>query len=93
MCDCFGICRALQRLLTRIAPPLEGYLAQPRFSEVVCNYFRLRLGDDWKLIAQDVANILVKYLPAALEQALVSRFLNQRMLEAIARFRRRPVAQ
>ena len=36
MCDCFGICRAFQRLLARLAPPLEGYLAQPRFSEVVC---------------------------------------------------------
>ena len=36
---------------------------------------------------------LMQQLPAALEQALVSRFLNQRMLEAVARFRRRPAAQ
>ena len=49
MCDRFGICRAFQRLLARLAPPPEGYLAQPRFSEVVCQQFRLGLGDDRKL--------------------------------------------
>ena len=93
MCDCLGICRALQRLLARLAPPLQRYLAQSRFGEVVCHDFRLCFGDDWKLIAQDVANVLMEQMPAALEQTLVSRFLNQRMLEAIDRFRRRPAAQ
>jgi len=44
MSDCLGICRALQRLLARLAPPLESYLAQPRLGEVVCNYFRLGFG-------------------------------------------------
>ena len=63
------------------------------FSEVECQNFRLGLGDDRELLAQDIADVPVQQLPAALEQALVSRFLNQRMLEAVARFRRRPAAR
>ena len=34
MCDGFSIGRALQCLLARLAPPFQGYSAQPRFSEV-----------------------------------------------------------
>src|SRR6516162_505337 len=93
MCDCFGICGALQRLLARLAPPLQGYLAQPGFSKMVCHDFRLGLGNNWKLVAQDIADLLMEQLPAALEQALVGRLLNKRMFKAIASFRRCPPAQ
>ena len=62
MCDCFCICRAFQRLLARLAPPLEGYSAQPRFSEMVCQNFRLGLGDDRKLLTQDIANLPMEQL-------------------------------
>ena len=93
MCDCLGIRRAFQRVLAGLAPPLEGHRVQPRFSEVICQDFRLGPGDDRKLVAQDFANVLMEQLPAALEQALVGRFLNERMLEAIAHFRRRSTTQ
>ena len=93
MCDGFSIGRALQCLLAGLAPPFQRCCVQPRFSEMECENFRLGLGDDWKLVAQNIADVLVEQLPPALEQALVSRFLNERMLEAIGRFRRRPVAQ
>ena len=93
MCDCFCICRALQCLLTRPAPPLKRNPVQPRFREVICQQFRLGLGDGRKLLTQDIADLPMQQLPAALEQALVSSFLNQRMLEAVVRFRRRPVAR
>ena len=92
MCDCFSIGRALQCLLAGLAPPFQGCSAQPRFSEMECQDFRLGLGDDRKLVAQNVADVLMQQLPAALEQTLVSRFLNERMLEAVGRFRRRPAA-
>ena len=93
MCDRLGIGRTFQGLLAGLAPPFEGYSVQPGFSEVKCQNFRLGLGDDWKLVAQNIADVLVEQLPPALEQALVSRFLNERMLEAISRLRRCPVAQ
>ncbi|HVQ69790.1 MAG TPA: hypothetical protein VMT08_20045, partial [Bradyrhizobium sp.] len=57
-----------------------------------CQDFRLGLGDDRKLVAQNVADVLMQHLPPALEQTLVSRFLNERVLEAVGRFRRRPAA-
>jgi len=37
---------------------------------------------------QDFCGVLVQRLPTALEQALVSRVLDQRMLETIGRLRR-----
>src|SRR5258705_1108209 len=93
MCDRFCICRAFQRLLTRLAPPLEGYSAQSRLSEVICQQFRLGLSDDRKLLAPESTDLPMQQLPAALEQTLVSSFLNQRMLEAVTRFRRGPAAR
>src|SRR6478735_1591431 len=86
MCNRLGISGAFQRLQARLAPPFEGDLVQPRLSEVVCQNFRLSLGDDWKLLAQDIADALVKHLPFALEQALVGRFLNEGVLETIVCF-------
>src|SRR5215468_2794933 len=35
VCDRLGISRSLQRLLTGLAPPLQGNSGQPRFSEMV----------------------------------------------------------
>ena len=44
---------------------------------------RLRLGGMLWLVAQDFGSTTMENLPAALEQALVGRVLDQRVLEAI----------
>ena len=58
MCDGFSIGRAPQCLLAGLAPPFQCCSAQPRFSEMECQDFRLGLGDDRKLVAQNVADVL-----------------------------------
>ena len=60
---------------------------------MVSQNFRFGIGDDWKSVTQDVADMLVDQLPPALEQALVSSFLDKRMLEGVGGFRWRPSTQ
>ena len=52
------------------------------------NDFRLRRGS-LRIIAQDFSGAPVQRLPSGFEQAVVGRVLDQRVLEAIARLRRR----
>ena len=54
---------------------------------------RLDLGHCLEPIAQGLSNAPVQYLPAALEQVLVSRLLHQRVLEAVDGFRRIAAAE
>ena len=79
----FGIGGAAQCLLAGLAPPVQRCSTHPRLGEVVSQNFGLGIGDDWKSVAQDVADVLVDQLPPALEQALVSRFLDKRMADNI----------
>ena len=73
---------AAQRLVARLAPPFDGEVVEARLGEMMCDCFgfgRRAFG----FIAQDFGGAAVQRLAAALEQALVGRVLDQRMLEAI----------
>src|SRR5215471_1528458 len=84
---------SVQRPVTRLDPPFDGRLAEPRLGEMMGDDLRLDLGHCLELIAQGFGNASVQYLPAALEQVLVRRLLHQRVLEAVGGFRRIAAAE
>ena len=78
---------AAKGLVAGLAPPFDGEIVESGFGEMVGDDFglgRRALG----IVAQDFGGAAVQRLAAALEQALVGRVLDQRMLEAIAGLRR-----
>jgi hypothetical protein len=73
-----------QSLFAGLAPPFDGEVVEAGLGEM--------MGDDLPrgrgalgLVAQDFGGAAVQRLAAALEQVVVSRILDQRMLEAILR--------
>ena len=77
---------AAQRLVARLAPPFDGEIVEAGLGEMMGDDFRLGRGA-LGLVAQDFRGAAVQRLAAALEQALVGRVLDQRVLEAIVRLR------
>ena len=80
--------RAAERLVARLAPPFDSEIVEAGLGEMPSDELRLgrrALG----LVAQNLRGAAVQRLAAALEQALVCRILDQRVLEAIGRPRRR----
>ena len=78
--------RAAERLIARLAPPFDREIAEAGLSEMMGE--RLRLGRRaLRTVAQDFSGAAVQRLAAALEQALVGRVLDQRVLEAVVRLR------
>ena len=76
--------RAAQRLVARLAPPFDREIVEAGLGEMMGDDFRLGRGA-LGLIAQDFGGAAVQRLAAALEQAVVGRVLDQRVLEAIVR--------
>ena len=74
--------RAAQRLVARLAPPLDRQIVETRLGEMMGDCFGLGRSALW-LITQDFGGAAVQRLPATLEQAVVGRVLDQRVLEAI----------
>ena len=75
---------AAKGLVAGLAPPFDGEIVESGFGEMVGDDFglgRRALG----IVAQDFGGAAVQRLAAALEQAVVGRVLDQRVLEAIAR--------
>ena len=79
---------AAQGLVARLAPPFDREIVEAGFREM--------MGDDFglgrralRIVAQEFGGAAMQRLPAALEQAVVGRVLDQRVLEAIVRLRRR----
>ena len=68
-----------KRLIARLSPPFDREVVEARFGEMMGDRFGLRAA-----VAQDFRGAAVQRLAAALEQAFVSRVLDQRVLEAIA---------
>src|SRR6516165_3027652 len=75
-------------LVARLAPPFDGEIVEPSLREMMCDDLGLRRGALW-IVAQDFSGAAMQRLAAALEQAVVGSVLDQRVLEAIARLRRR----
>ena len=76
--------RAAQRLVARLAPPFDRKVVEPGLGEMMGDDFRLgrrALG----LVAQDFGGAAVQHLATALQQAVIGRVLDQRVLEAVGR--------
>ena len=78
--------RTPQRLLARIAPPVDRQIPGAGRGEVAGDRLRLQLRGD-----ERQGRAPVQRLTPASEQAVVGGVLNQRMLEAIGRLRRNAV--
>ena len=78
------------RPLPRPLPVADRLLREPRLRVVVRQQLGLRLDDLGKLRLQHLGNALVVLLPRALEQRLIGRLLDQRMLEDVRRLRWQP---
>ena len=76
--------RAAKGLVARFAPPFDREVVEAGLREMMGDDFRLGRGAP-ELIAQNFGGAAVQRLAAALEQAVVGRILDQRMLEAIVR--------
>src|SRR5262249_45576256 len=59
----------------------------------MCEQLRLGCSDGGKLIAQNFTRAAVQSLATALEEILVSRILNERVLKAVFGFRRKALHQ
>src|ERR1700691_3639431 len=76
--------RAAKRLVARSSPPFDGEVVEAGLGEMMCDDLRFGRGA-LRVVAQDFGGAAVERPAAALEQAVVGRVLDQRMLEAIAR--------
>ena len=85
--------RALQRPLSRFAPPFDGRFGHARLGEVMRQQLRFGRSGAGELVAQGLADAAVQNLAPALEQILISRVLNERVLEAIVGIRRQALHQ
>ena len=75
--------RAAQGLVARLAPPFDREIVEAGLGEMMGD----RLGFGRRAVAQDFGSPRVQRLAAALEQAVVGRVLDQRVLEAVGRLR------
>ena len=83
-------------LLASLAPPFDRWLVESGLREVMRQHLWLGCGDGRKLVAlyaHDLGDATVQNGPSAPEQILVSRFLDQRVLEAIIGFWRQALHQ
>ena len=74
--------RAAKGLIARFSPPFDSELVEAGLGKMMRNDFWLGLRA-LGLVAQDFRGGAVQRLATALEQALVGRVLDQRVLEAI----------
>jgi hypothetical protein len=75
---------AAKGLIARVAPPFDREVVEAGLGEVMGDDLRLGRGA-LAVLAQDFSGAAVQRLAAALEQAVVGRVLDKRVLEAIGR--------
>ena len=75
--------RAAQRLVARLAPPFDREVVETGLGEMMGDRFGLGRSRSRK----DFGGAAMQRLAAALEQAVVGRVLDQRVLEAIVGLR------
>jgi hypothetical protein len=78
--------RSAKGLVARLPPPFDGQVVERRLREVMRD--DLRLGPCFN---ERLRRPAVQRLPAALEQALIGRVADQRVLEAIVRLGQGPL--
>src|SRR5499433_1702105 len=69
--------------MASLEPVIDGGFNEAGLREVVCHDFRLARHDVGKALLEYARNLAVQLLPAALEQALISRVPHERVLEAV----------
>src|SRR3984957_11721753 len=84
MGDRFLKCRAAQRLVSRLAPPLYCEIIEAGFREMSGDHLGLS-GRALGVVAQEFGGALVQGAPAALQKAFVCGVLDQDVFEAIVR--------
>ena len=77
---------AAERLVAGLAPPFDGGIGQAGLSKVMRQHFGLSRRLVGKAIAQSLRYAAMQDLAPALQEILVSRVLNERMLEAVIAF-------
>ena len=90
MRDRLGERRAAQSLIAGLAPIFDRLFGQAALCEVMRQHFGLRRRALRELISQRFGGATMQCLTAALQQILVSRVLDQRVLEAISASGGRP---
>ena len=88
MVDRFDVRRLARRGRAGFVPVRDRLRRTVRFGVVMGHQLRLRARHLGKAILQQLCRLLVILLAGALQQRLVSRILDQRMLEQVARPRR-----
>ena len=85
--------RALQRPLSRFAPPFDRRFGKASLGEVMRQQLWLGRSGDGDVVAQHLGDAAVQNLAPALEQILIGRVLYERVLEPIIGFRRQALHQ
>jgi len=85
--------RAAERLVAGLTPPFDRRLVEPGLGQMMGDEFRLGRRDRGELAAQGIGDLSVQDLPPAPEQGFVSRVLDQRVLEGVARIGRHARAE
>src|ERR1700719_994702 len=71
-----------QRLVAGLAPPLDRRVGETGFGEMMRQGFRLGRSRGGEAVAQSLRYAAMQDLAPALQEILVSRVLNERVLEA-----------
>ena len=81
--DCLDHRKARQRSLPSFAPPFDSRVWHAGLGEVMGKQLRLDRSSTREIVAQGLADAAMQSQPPALEQVLISRVLNERVLEAV----------
>src|SRR5438128_8701854 len=90
MTDGFHVRRALDGAMAGPLPVTHGPIGEPRLGEVIREYLGLRLDGLGKSLGQHLRDLLMILLSRASEQRLVSRVLDERVLERVRGLGREP---
>src|SRR5215472_9169821 len=88
----FGICRPLIRALAGAMPEQDRLRQLSGFREMVRQEFRLGGHDIRRPLFQNLGNAAMKLPAAALKERLIGSIADERMLEAVSRFRKASTA-
>ena len=83
MSNRFGVDGTIRSTLTSLLPVGHGLLWVAGLSVVMCQPGRLLYCRRGKALRQDLGDLQMLLPPAAFQQRMIGRFLNQHMLERI----------
>src|SRR6478672_5648528 len=93
MRGCFGVGRALERALARLAPVLDSRLAYSSLGKVTRQNLRLIFRDFSELAFEGLCDASVKSTPGLAQQCAVSRVPHKGVLKQISHVRHQTLAE